>query len=90
MRIERHYTEAGKGPFEKIEFRKANSEIRNPDGKLIFRFPMSRSRRGSFLRQLIKPSIVRDGHLRGRFISTACFVSLWFQTTRQLQKLEAT
>ena len=30
MRIERRYTEAGKGPFEAIEFRKAKSEIRNP------------------------------------------------------------
>ena len=36
MRIERRYTEAGKGPFEAIEFRKAKSEIRNPDGSVVF------------------------------------------------------
>jgi ribonucleoside-diphosphate reductase alpha chain len=37
MRIERHYTEADKSPYEAIEFRKATSEIRNPDGSIVFR-----------------------------------------------------
>ena len=37
MRIERHYTEAGKGPFDAIEFRQTTSEIRNPDGSIVFR-----------------------------------------------------
>ena len=37
MRIERHYTEAGKSAYDKIEFRKATSEIKNPDGSVVFR-----------------------------------------------------
>ncbi len=37
MRIERHYTEAGKGPYDALEFRKTTSEIRNPDGSVVFR-----------------------------------------------------
>ena len=37
MRIERHYTEADKSPYDAIEFRKATSEIRNPDGSIVFR-----------------------------------------------------
>ncbi len=36
MRIERHFTEAGKGPYDTIEFRTANSEIKNPDGSVVF------------------------------------------------------
>ncbi len=37
MRIDRHYTEAGKSPFANIDFRKTTSEIRNPDGSIVFR-----------------------------------------------------
>ena len=37
MRIERHYTEADKSPYDAIAFRKATSEIRNPDGSIVFR-----------------------------------------------------
>lgn len=37
MRIERHYTEADTSPYDAIEFRKATSEIRNPDGSIVFR-----------------------------------------------------
>src|SRR5215212_6047490 len=37
MRIERHYTKAGQSPYETIEFRTATSEIRNPDGSVVFR-----------------------------------------------------
>ncbi|MFN0263322.1 vitamin B12-dependent ribonucleotide reductase [Tepidamorphus sp. 3E244] len=37
MRIERRYTEAGKSPFEGIEFRTTSSEIRNPDGSIVFK-----------------------------------------------------
>ncbi len=36
MRIERRYTEAGKSPYAGIEFRVTASEIRNPDGSLVF------------------------------------------------------
>ncbi len=36
MRIERRFTEAGKSPYDNITFRKATSEIRNPDGSLVF------------------------------------------------------
>jgi len=37
MRIERRFTENGKSPYAKIEFRETASEIRNPDGSLVFR-----------------------------------------------------
>ncbi|MBV8849062.1 MAG: vitamin B12-dependent ribonucleotide reductase, partial [Methylobacteriaceae bacterium] len=36
MRIERHYTKAGQGPYEGLEFRTTKSEIRNPDGSIVF------------------------------------------------------
>ena len=36
MQIERVFTEAGKSPYAAIPFRKANSEIRNPDGSVVF------------------------------------------------------
>jgi ribonucleoside-diphosphate reductase alpha chain len=36
MRIERRYTEAGKSPYAGIEFRTTTSEIRNPDGSVVF------------------------------------------------------
>jgi len=37
MRIERRFTTAGKDAYESIPFRGATSEIKNPDGKVIFR-----------------------------------------------------
>ena len=37
MRIERRYTKAGQSPYADIAFRKAVSEIRNPDGSVVFR-----------------------------------------------------
>ncbi|MFQ6018318.1 MAG: vitamin B12-dependent ribonucleotide reductase [Kiloniellaceae bacterium] len=37
MRITRRFTEAGRDVYEKIEFRKTASEIRNPDGSIVFR-----------------------------------------------------
>ena len=37
MRIERRFTKAGKDAYSKVEFRKATSEIRNPDGSVVFR-----------------------------------------------------
>ena len=37
MRIERRYTKAGEDAYSGIEFRKAASEIRNPDGSVVFR-----------------------------------------------------
>ncbi len=36
MQIERRFTESGQSPYESIKFRKANSEIRNPDGSVVF------------------------------------------------------
>src|SRR6218665_3429054 len=37
MRIERRYTSAGQSPYVAIPFRSAVSEIRNPDGSIVFR-----------------------------------------------------
>jgi ribonucleoside-diphosphate reductase alpha chain len=37
MRIERRFTKSGHSPYADIEFRKATSEIRNPDGSIVFR-----------------------------------------------------
>ena len=37
MRIERRFTREGQSPYAEIEFRKAVSEIRNPDGSIVFR-----------------------------------------------------
>jgi ribonucleoside-diphosphate reductase alpha chain len=36
MRIRRHFTVAGHSPYEGITFRHATSEIRNPDGSVVF------------------------------------------------------
>src|SRR5436190_10310190 len=37
MRIERRYTEKGRGAYAAIEFHTTKSEIRNPDGSVVFR-----------------------------------------------------
>ncbi|MDO9416939.1 vitamin B12-dependent ribonucleotide reductase [Pararhizobium sp.] len=37
MRIERRFTKPGQSAYAEIEFRKAISEIRNPDGSIVFR-----------------------------------------------------
>ncbi len=37
MRIERRFTKAGRSPYADIAFRAATSEIRNPDGSVVFR-----------------------------------------------------
>jgi ribonucleoside-diphosphate reductase alpha chain len=37
MRIKRRFTQDGKSPYADIEFRELASEIRNPDGSLVFR-----------------------------------------------------
>ena len=37
MRIERRYTEEGQSAYEGLEFRKATSEIKNPDGSVVFK-----------------------------------------------------
>src|ERR1051326_9288609 len=37
MRIERRYTQEGQSPYAAIEFRVTTSEIRNPDGSVVFR-----------------------------------------------------
>ena len=36
MRIERRFTESGKSPYDAIPFRESASEIRNPDGSVVF------------------------------------------------------
>ena len=36
MRIRRHFTVEGHSPYEGIAFRAAASEIRNPDGSIVF------------------------------------------------------
>ena len=36
MRIERHFTETGASPYERIAFATTKSEIRNPDGSVVF------------------------------------------------------
>ena len=37
MRISRYFTEKGKSPYADIDFRIASSEIRNPDGSVVFK-----------------------------------------------------
>ncbi len=37
MKIERRFTTAGKDAYHGIDFRKAVSEIKNPDGSIVFR-----------------------------------------------------
>ena len=37
MRIERRFTKTGQTPYADIAFRDATSEIRNPDGSIVFR-----------------------------------------------------
>ena len=36
MRISRHFTTAGKSPYEGVAFRSTGSEIKNPDGSVVF------------------------------------------------------
>ena len=36
MRIQRHFTKQGQSPYANIEFRSTASEIRNPDGSIVF------------------------------------------------------
>src|SRR6201992_1416671 len=36
MRIRRHFTVEDRSPYEGIAFRTASSEIRNPDGSIVF------------------------------------------------------
>ena len=37
MQIKRRFTTTGKSPYEKIPFRRATSEIKNPDGSIVFK-----------------------------------------------------
>jgi ribonucleoside-diphosphate reductase alpha chain len=37
MRIGRHFTTSGSSPYDGIEFRTTHSEIRNPDGSVVFK-----------------------------------------------------
>src|SRR5260370_9514063 len=36
MHIGRHFTTAGRDPYETVPFRTASTEIRNPDGSVVF------------------------------------------------------
>src|SRR5205085_10029243 len=36
MQIARRFTTAGRDPYETVAFRSASSEIRNPDGSVVF------------------------------------------------------
>lgn len=36
MKITRHFTKEGQDPYRSFEFRKTDSEIRNPDGSIVF------------------------------------------------------
>ena len=36
MRIERRFTEPSKSPYDAVPFRESGSEIRNPDGSVVF------------------------------------------------------
>ena len=36
MRFTRHFTKDNSSPYDEIEFRQTTSEIRNPDGSLVF------------------------------------------------------
>lgn len=36
MKVDRHFTQAGKGPYEGVEFTKRTSRIVNPDGSVVF------------------------------------------------------
>jgi len=37
MKVQRHFTKKGKGPYEGIVWEARTSEIRNPDGRVVFR-----------------------------------------------------
>ena len=37
MRIERRYTKADQSPYAAMDFRLTTSEIRNPDGSVVFK-----------------------------------------------------
>ena len=37
MQVERKYTQAGQDAYAALEFRRATSEIKNPDGSIVFR-----------------------------------------------------
>ena len=37
MRIERRYTKADQSPYSALDFRLTTSEIKNPDGSVVFR-----------------------------------------------------
>ena len=37
MKITRRFTQAGQSPYATIPFRRATSEIKNPDGSIVFR-----------------------------------------------------
>ena len=37
MHVARKYTKTGQDAYAEIEFRQATSEIKNPDGSIVFR-----------------------------------------------------
>ncbi len=72
MKVTRRFTCAGKDPYEKIEFEERSSEIRNPDGTLVFsmdavKVPKSWSQVAvdvlvqKYFRKAGVPNVVEDG-----------------------------
>ena len=44
MRIEKKFTKGGRSPYREIEFEERRSEIRGPDGQLVFPWKRSKFR----------------------------------------------
>ena len=53
MKIERRYTKSGQDAYQGLDFRKAVSEIKNPDGSIVFRLDGYRGSR------LVEPGRLR-------------------------------
>ena len=69
MRIERRYTRKGVSPYEGIPFRSTRSEIRNPDGSIVFRLdgiavPEAWSQVAADIRKIRKPEPYKGKGIR--------------------------
>ena len=70
MKIQRRWTVASQSPYSLLEFRKASSEIRNPDGSIVFRqedidVPAQWSQ--------VACDVIAQKYFRMIFFSVACF-----------------
>ena len=61
MQIKRRFTTAGKSPYEKIPFRRATSEIKNPDGSVVFKL---RELRGARALEPVAADILAQKYFR--------------------------